>query len=236
VDLEDARRFQLSMLPKHVPAHDGFDIAVFTATATEVGGDYYDFHVDAQRCLSVTIGDATGHGAKAGTMVTVIKTLFAGYDSKSSPSDFLRDAAEKIKRMDLGRMAMALSLARFDEGSVTVASAGMPPLLVHRKDRGVEEVELQATPLGTFGMEYAERTVALTAGDTLLLMTDGFPELQNAAGQQLGYGGAMEEFAAAADADDANGVIADLTSSVRRWHGDQPPNDDITFVVVRCRA
>ena len=32
------------------------------------------------RCkATVTIGDATGHGAKAGTMVTVVKTLFAGY-------------------------------------------------------------------------------------------------------------------------------------------------------------
>ena len=236
-DLEDARRFQLSMLPKEVPLHDRYDIAVFTKTATEVGGDYYDFH-DGAGALSVTIGDATGHGAKAGTMVTVIKTLFAGYGGEEAPSSFLRDAAERIKRMDLGRMAMALSLARFDGDGVTVAAAGMPPMLIHRRRTSeVEEVALPATPLGTLGTEYAETRRRLEPGDSILLMTDGFPELLNSGGHQLGYPRAAEEFAAAAVASsDARGVIDALSSASHKWHGDLPPNDDITFVVVRLRA
>ena len=45
-------------------------------TATEVGGDYYDFHLADDGALTVAVGDATGHGARAGTMVTVIKSLF----------------------------------------------------------------------------------------------------------------------------------------------------------------
>src|SRR6185503_12835023 len=93
VELEDARRFQLSMLPKEVPQHPSYDVAVFTRTATEVGGDYYDFHL-AGDALSVTIGDATGHGAKAGTMVTVIKTLFSGYGRMPpppAPAEFLAE-------------------------------------------------------------------------------------------------------------------------------------------------
>ena len=234
VELEEARRFQLSMLPKSVPKHPNYQVGAFTQTAAEVGGDYYDFHVANSGSLSVTIGDATGHGAKAGTMVTVIKTLFAGYDGAKPPSQFLHDAAEKIKRMDLGRMAMALSLARFEFGKVTVASAGMPPLLVHRKAEGsIDEVALPATPLGTLGVDYKETTVDLASGDTVLLMSDGFPELQNSAGQQLGYPAAAQEFAAAAAAPTAQGVISALAAASKRWHGDLPPNDDITFVVVR---
>jgi serine phosphatase RsbU (regulator of sigma subunit) len=233
VELEDARRFQLSMLPKEVPKHDHFSVAVFTRTATEVGGDYYDFHLDGD-VLSVTIGDATGHGAKAGTMVTVVKTLFSGYLPSTTPADFLGDAAKKIKRMELGRMAMALTVAQFDGPKMTVASAGMPPVLVHRKESGtVEELALEATPLGTLGVEYAQRETTVAPGDTVLFMTDGFPELQNALGQQLGYGGALDEFVAAAAAPDADGVIAALSTAAAQWHGEQPPNDDITFVVVR---
>jgi serine phosphatase RsbU (regulator of sigma subunit) len=233
IELEDARRFQLSMLPKEVPQHPSYDVAVFTRTATEVGGDYYDFHV-AGATLSVTIGDATGHGAKAGTMVTVIKTLFAGYDGGTAPAEFLAGAAEKIKRMDLGRMAMALSLARFEGHSLTLASAGMPPVLIHRAASAlVEEIAISATPLGTFGSDYPQESVALESGDTVLLLTDGFPELMNDAGQQLGYTGALEAFAAAAVAEKADGVIAGLAEAARRWHGDAPPNDDVTFVVVR---
>src|SRR5262249_8243925 len=119
-ELEEARRFQLSMLPKEVPQLRDYDIAVFTQTATEVGGDYYDFHVDPDDTLSVTIGDATGHGARAGTMVAVIKALFAGYGGAQTPADFLRDATEKIRRMELGRMAMALQLAKFKNRRVTI--------------------------------------------------------------------------------------------------------------------
>jgi serine phosphatase RsbU (regulator of sigma subunit) len=237
VELEDARRFQLSLLPKTVPQHDEYDIAVLTQTATEVGGDYYDFHASEEGGLSITIGDATGHGAKAGTMVTVIKTLFAGYDSNRTPAEFLRDAAEKIKRMDLGRMAMALLLARFDRTQITIASAGMPPLLVHRRrSNRVEEVTLPATPLGTLGMKYEQTSIAGEPGDTVLFMTDGLPELQNAAGQQLGYPQAMQEFATAAEsAKNARDVIDALAAAAARWHGDLPPNDDITFVVVRMQ-
>jgi serine phosphatase RsbU (regulator of sigma subunit) len=233
VELEDARRFQLSMLPKEVPHHASYDVAVFTRTATEVGGDYYDFRL-AGDALSVTIGDATGHGAKAGTMVTIVKTLFAGYSGTSSPAEFLADAAEKIKWMDLGRMAMALGLGRFDKHNLTVASAGMPPVLVHRETSGeVEEIVLQATPLGTFGSDYPEASVKLHGGDTVLFLTDGFPELMNDAGQQLGYTGALDAFAFAAKAATANDVIAALADVARRWHGEAPPNDDVTFVVVR---
>jgi serine phosphatase RsbU (regulator of sigma subunit) len=237
LDLEEARRFQLSMLPKSVPEHERFDVAVFTLTAAEVGGDYYDFHVAPNGVMSVTIGDATGHGAKAGTMVTVVKALFSGYTPEVTPAQFLRDAAEKVKRMDLGRMAMALLLARFDRDRLTVASAGMLPGYVHRSRNGkIEEVARGATPLGTLGADYHDVSIDLNAGDTVLFMTDGFPELQNDAGQQLGYAAAIDEFAAAAAGATADDVIASLAAAAKRWNGERPPNDDVTFVVVRAKA
>jgi serine phosphatase RsbU (regulator of sigma subunit) len=236
LDLEEARRFQLSMLPKSVPAHDRYDVAVFTLTAAEVGGDYYDFHVAPNGVMSVTIGDATGHGAKAGTMVTVVKALFAGYTPEVMPAQFLRDAAEKVKRMDLGRMAMALLVARFDRDRLTVASAGMLPGYVHRaRTAKIEEVARGATPLGTLGADYHDVSIDLAAGDTVLFMTDGFPELQNANGQQLGYAAAIDEFIAAAKGATADDVIASLAAAAKRWNGERPPNDDVTFVVVRAK-
>lgn len=233
VELEDARRFQLSMLPKELPRHAAYDVAVYTRTATEVGGDYYDFHL-AEDVLSVTIGDATGHGAKAGTMVTVIKTLFSGYNSTIAPADFLHDAAEKIKRMDLGRMAMALSLGRFDRRKLTLSSAGMPPVLLHSAATSrVEEIALSATPLGTLGSAYEQLDVELASGDTVLFLSDGFPELMNDTHQQLGYAATLDAFGEAARGVDANAVIESLVTFSSRWHGDAPPNDDVTFVVVR---
>jgi serine phosphatase RsbU (regulator of sigma subunit) len=65
-------------------------------------------------------------------------------------------------------------------------------------------------------------------------MTDGFPELTNGFGQQLGYPAAAEAFANVAGGG-AQDVIDGLVAQAKEWHGDQPPNDDITFVVVRVR-
>ena len=48
-------------------------------TATEVGGDYYDFRLTPDGALVAAVGDATGHGATAGTMVTVVKSLFSAH-------------------------------------------------------------------------------------------------------------------------------------------------------------
>jgi ligand-binding sensor domain-containing protein len=75
-ELDEARELQLSMLPKELPQLPNLDIAVYMKTATEVGGDYYDFHIGLDGTLTVVLGDATGHGMKAGTMVTTTKSLF----------------------------------------------------------------------------------------------------------------------------------------------------------------
>ncbi|MCB0750991.1 MAG: hypothetical protein KDC52_05920, partial [Ignavibacteriae bacterium] len=60
-ELEEARQLQLSMLPKDLPNLPNLDISVYMQTATEVGGDYYDFNVGIDGTLTVVIGDATGH-------------------------------------------------------------------------------------------------------------------------------------------------------------------------------
>jgi hypothetical protein len=52
------------------------DLAAYMRTASEVGGDYYDFHLGEDGMLTIAVGDATGHGLKAGTMVSVVKGLF----------------------------------------------------------------------------------------------------------------------------------------------------------------
>ncbi len=240
-ELEEARQFQLSLLPKTLPEHPTFELAVHMATATEVGGDYYDFRLAGDGTLVAAVGDATGHGARAGTMVTVIKSLFSAASTEAGLGAFLDDAARALKRMDLGRMNMALLLAELramgEEGyRLTVASAGMPPALLHRAESGaVDELAASGLPLGTFADSYGEQTYRLAAGDTLLLMSDGFPELPDAAGEPFGYARVRELFASVA-AREPDAIVAELTAAVAERTGGGAPSDDVTFVVLRvCR-
>jgi serine phosphatase RsbU (regulator of sigma subunit) len=236
-ELEEARRFQLSLLPAKLPDHPELEIEVHMQTATEVGGDYYDFLPGHAGALTIAIGDATGHGATAGTMVTAIKSLFMARGADVPPDAFLSESSEAVKRMNLGRMAMALTITRFDGEKLTLAAAGMPPALLwrHATDE-VEEVELTGPPLGGLvGAAYEQAEVPLRHGDVLLLMTDGFPELPNPAGDPLGYVEVRRCFGSVARDEPAK-VIAALNDAAYAWRQSQPLIDDITFVVVRRRA
>jgi len=235
-ELEQARNFQLSLLPRELPRRADLELAVYIRTATEVGGDYYDFLSGDQGALTIAIGDATGHGAAAGTMVTVVKGLFTARAGDLGPAEFLGHANEVIRRMQLGRMAMALAVLRICGRRLTVSSAGMPPLLIHRASGGaIEEISQEATPLGSLAeAAYPERHADLAPGDTLLLMSDGFPELLSPAGDPLGYPRAAELFAAAAGKDPEE-VIAGLTAAGEAWSAGAPLHDDVTFVVVKMR-
>jgi serine phosphatase RsbU (regulator of sigma subunit) len=251
LELEEARRFQLSLLPRCLPDLPGLELAVAMTTATEVGGDFYDFCPGDSGAnggapvLTVAVGDATGHGARAGTMVTVVKSLLIADAGQSGPAEFLGSANRAIRRMELQRMAMALCMARFDGRRLTVASAGMPPVLVHRGggngssgDRmevEVEEIALPGMPLGGLDETYRESTLELAPGDTVLLMSDGLPELPNRAGDPLGYVAVRDRFARLAGASPEE-IIRELEATARAWAGDATPADDMTFVVARVRT
>jgi serine phosphatase RsbU (regulator of sigma subunit) len=243
-ELEEARAFQLALLPKSLPPHPAVELGVFMRTATEVGGDYYDFLPTDDGGLLVAVGDATGHGAKAGSMVMAIKSLLAAAGERAAPGVFLSDASRAIKRMDLGRMAMGLALARIAPGAtaggpvrVVLASAGMPPVLVHRAADGrVEEIAQPAVPLGSLLQEYGECSVELAPGDALLLLSDGFPELPDERGEPLGYPAVRARFAsAAAQAEGPRAVIGALSAALDQRTGGGPPADDVTFVVLQAR-
>ena len=109
-ELEEARQLQLSMLPKELPQIDNLEIAVYMKTATEVGGDYYDFSTKEDGSLNVCLGDATGHGMKAGTLVSMIKSLFTANSIDKSLEEFFSSTNEALKNAKLDKMMMAFAM------------------------------------------------------------------------------------------------------------------------------
>jgi serine phosphatase RsbU (regulator of sigma subunit) len=130
---------------------------------------------------------------------------------------------------------MCLALARLTPRAAALASAAMPPVLVHRAaTRRVDELGAGGLPLGSrLRGCWGERTTALAPGDTLLFASDGFPELADGDGRVLGFPGAAEAFARASAAPSARSVLDALTAEAAAYRGARPQDDDVTFVVVR---
>ncbi|MCP5102442.1 MAG: SpoIIE family protein phosphatase [bacterium] len=235
-ELEEARRLQLSMLPQCLNDFPGLDICFHMTPATEVGGDYYDYRFDEDGSLVLAVGDATGHGMKAGIMVASVKSLFRTIGTNPDIPAFFKQCSTTIKAMNMGNMFMALTLIRLKDNKLTASSAGMPPILVFRgKQRRVEEILIKGPPLGAFpGFAYRREETVLIPGDTVLLMSDGFPEQFNEKDEMMGYAGIKKIFESIVGrAQTADEVIASLCAEAGKWRNGRTQDDDMTFVAMK---
>jgi serine phosphatase RsbU (regulator of sigma subunit) len=233
-ELEEARELQLEMLPKELPRLGDFDFAVRMTTANEVGGDYYDF-ADNGGGYTVAVGDATGHGLQAGMVVAVVKSLFQTASSEPRLSAVLRRIDAGLGTIHRRAASMAMVLVRLEERRLSVASAGMPPVLIWRRRSGeLEEIMLPGAPLGTAlaNGEHRERQVELEEGDAALIMTDGLVEATNPEGDALGYDQAGRLFADVAECE-PEAIIDRLVTQVRLFLGGTPLGDDMTLLVLK---
>jgi len=236
-ELEEARELQLSMLPRSLPQLPHLDIAVYMKTATEVGGDYYDFNVSMDGTLTVVVGDATGHGMKAGTMVTTAKSLFNSYAPNPDILFSFQEITRCIKQMNLGKMSMCMTMVKLHGNKLSLSSAGMPPAYIFRRDgRVIEEHLTKGMPLGTMDkFPYQIKETMLAPGDTILLLSDGLPELQNDKEELFGYTKVRTVFEEVAEQTPEE-IVDHLKSKGSEWVDDRIPDDDVTFVVIKMKA
>ena len=233
-ELEEARQFQLDMLPSETPDELGLDISSTIKTATEVGGDYYDYFPQKDgKSLYVVVGDATGHGMTAGMMVSITKAGLYGIPP-IPPNDIARRLNRVIKKIDLGWNRMAFNMARFWEDRVEFTSAAMPPVYHYHGDTGkLDEVLLKGLPLGSIKDEtFSLEEFDFNQGDSLVFISDGLPEAANHTGEMLGYDAVYNCIKANGNqsAEEQKQSLLDLGSA---WLGDLKNQDDITIVVVK---
>ena len=235
-ELDEARQLQLSMLPKVIPQLPHLDIAVFMKTATEVGGDYYDFHVHLDGTLTIILGDATGHGMMSGMMVSIMKSLFMSDRTNKALKPFFENASAAIKDMQLGRLMMALNCVQISKNKIVTTNAGMPPLIIYRNNsQTVEEVVINNMPLGAMKeVVYDVKELKVEKGDTLIMMSDGFVELKNQNQEMYGYKRARNSFEESAKKEPEE-IISYLRAEARSWTNDKEPDDDVTFVVIKVK-
>ncbi|MBL8205267.1 MAG: SpoIIE family protein phosphatase [Blastocatellia bacterium] len=235
-ELEEARQLQLSMLPKTVPQLPHLDIAAYMKTATEVGGDYYDFHLGEDGTLTIAVGDATGHGLKAGTMVASVKSLFVTLAYHPDIPHIFTRLSQTLKQMNLRGLFMAMTIAKVKDNRLMISLAGMPPVWLYRAaNQQIEEVALQQLPLGgVTKYVYQQREYELASGDVVVLLSDGLPERFNPAGAMLEDETAKQWLTEHAHLP-AQALIEGLAKLGDEWGGARPPDDDVTLVVLKVK-
>jgi sigma-B regulation protein RsbU (phosphoserine phosphatase) len=229
-ELDLARRIQLSILPGAFPESADFRVAARYVPMTTVAGDLYDFLVAGDGQAGLFIADVSGHGIPAALIASMVKmAAISQREHAAEPARLLAGMNAALCGNTQGQFVTAAyvhldAVAR----ELRYAAAGHPAMLLLR-DGIVTEIVENGLPLAVLtDITYSDQTLALEAGDRLLLYTDGIVEARNEKGELFGE----ERLSAALNG--TAGLTSDaaadrLIAAAQEWAKSQ--DDDLTVLV-----
>jgi adenylate cyclase len=238
-ELQAARAIQLGMVPPRARLRNldpRVDLDALLEPAKSVGGDYYDAIKIGDDQLGFAIADVTGKGVPAALFMAMSKALTSAALSRmrADPatmaaainSELLKDNSEAMS------VTMLLGTLDLETGVVRMVCAGHEDPLLLSADGKAIRVRLEGgLPFCVAELPYPLETITLEAGETLVLVTDGVTEAQNARGQLFGRDGIL------ADADphdsSASAIIEGIRDRVRVFEEGTEATDDLTVMAVR---
>jgi len=234
-----AAALQKAMLPNPEIDLPGIQGQAKLQTSTEVGGDYYDYFQIAGHQSILLVGDVSGHGVAAGTMVSAAKVGISSlvHEGISKPSEILRSLNETMLATTHQSLLMTMACVRLDarNGLLTFANAGhVLPYLRRKNDREWNMIEASGLPLGKSSdtdFSTTESEVQMEVGDRLFLFTDGVVEEESPMGEAFGYDRLESLLTQYGDAEPEI-LYEQILVALRLHCGGKSFTDDITMLLV----
>lgn len=241
---EIAQTLQRSLLPVRLPDIPGVQCAVAyqaTGEGTEVGGDFYDVFEIADGRFGVVIGDVCGSGPSAAALTSLARhsvraSAWRG-DRPAAVLAHLNDAVRRSEPATFCTLVFGELVCRPGGAVLTFANGGHPPPIVLPAG-GVGRMTGRLGPLvGVFeDPAFAEETIDILAGDTVVFYTDGVTDLPPPDAVDEPELLTMVE-AAARWAGDADEVTARLSAALDQRTPFGTRQDDVALLVLRgCAA
>lgn len=237
-DLQVARRLQLAMMPQEPVRTPGVTIAGLSLPAKHVGGDVYDYSELGDGGWVAVIGDVMGKGVAAAMLGSILHARVRQALREEAVGPGLVERLRAVMWDDLHRARALATLAvmHYDEQArrLTILTAGHLGPVMWRDGEWVAVAPGGGTALGlqSSGGMVGTAEAAATAGDLLLLYTDGFGELL------MGRRGLVRSDTVARALRRLDGLRPQegalaFLEDVRRLARDRELTDDVTVVAVQ---
>ena len=239
-ELSIARDLQVSMLPATCPQINGFEIAAFSVSAREVGGDFYDFIEMGEEKAGFVIGDVTGKSVSGALVMSASRSVFRMLSEEElDVSESMMRANRRLKKDVKTGMFVALLYAVLSSQDQTMrlCSAGQTqPVLLSAKTAIAALVETKGDtfPLGILDdAEYEETQIKLEPRDKVVFYTDGIVEAMNGQEEMFGFDRLLNVVKNSKTMT-AETLLEEIKNKVDEFAGNAPQHDDITIIVVQA--
>lgn len=251
-ELSIARDIQLSLQPRDISSVDGFEIAMYSDVAKQVGGDYFDILNLRDGNKLIVVGDVSGKGISSALYVVKVQTALQLFASETAdPIELLVRLNTNIYGQLKRNYFLTLFLAKVQtNGQAQLCRAGHPPALLYRsaeqtiqwiKPNGIaigiapslnDEPGLEIGKNGEFRGSLELENVKLDSGDILFLYTDGVSESVDKNGKEFGLDRIAEVIKSFAG-EPLDSLRRHLQENLAVHGKGAELRDDITFVLLK---
>ena len=235
-ELNVASDMQQSILPTMFPQSDHCDIFGNMESAREVGGDFYDVFSLPDGRIGLAIADVSDKGVPAALFMMSSRILMKGSAiGAMNPGTVLKEVNNLLSEENEKAMFVTAFYSVYtpDSGNLHYANGGHnPPLIIHPDGATTLLPNTNGIALGVFpDLEFDESDIRLSAGDLLVLYTDGVTEAMNADGEEFGMD-RLEKVFSESRPDSTEAATSAIFDAVHDFAGETPQSDDITCITV----
>jgi len=241
-ELEVARSIQLDLMPKTAPHLPHFDIAFFSETAREVGGDFYDFVPmnGSAHAMMVIIGDISGKGMGAALHMVQVHTIMKNLGREGDIKELLIEFNKKLENLFPPETFLTSTFVGIENhNSIKLCRAGHMPLIYYAsKDKSCSEITPAGIGIGLadsaiFASSLQEQSLEIFPGDVLLLYSDGLSETMNKAKEEFGEE-RIKTIIEKKNLKTAREIKEAILKSIAEFRGLTSPHDDLTLIVMKA--
>lgn len=218
-----------------------FKVAVDHRSAQEMTGDLYDFFmIDADR-LFFMVGDVCGKGVTSSLLMAMTKIMMKSAVLRHDRplGEVFGEVGRELLREDHDSQFVTCFAGILDArtGVIHFCNAGHEPARIISADRQVENPthspRVGGPPLCAFDdMPYESGRLCLSPGSTLLIVTDGVTEAQDAAGNEFG-GNRLDRELSMLDGDTGHeAIVSRISGAIADFVGEHDQSDDLTMLAV----
>lgn len=213
-------------VPEISRRHGGYEMYGISWPSGEVGGDLVDFVPRGEGWVAY-VADVSGHGVRAGTLMTMVKSAARMPLRSGDPATLLGDLNAVLAPISAPNMFVTAAFLSPGPGSMTYGLAAHLPLLRYRAaTKTVEELAGGGLPVGVVAeAAYAPAIAPSEPGDLFAILTDGFTEVVDRSDRDLGL--APLKAVLAGNAGAPLPAIAEAMRERARKHGAQTDDQSV---------